>query len=207
MKADEIALMMHQNYLTDNNAEVRNYLGMSGIGGCPREQYMRMVNPQPPDERLIWYGFVGYAFEDIVCRWLGGEQDRRTLVANFDSRYRGHTDYSIGNTLVEIKSVSWTKYCRIWSKREPVQYNVDQCQAYMEHGGFEHCVLIYAPRDIPHREWDNRARFHPPLPFWCVDVFSDENRQRYLDSKAMLILCAVDGHDVPPSCTCGWCKR
>ncbi len=158
----------------------RKYLGMSSIGQCPREQYWNYVNREPRQPRMAWYSMVGEALETAIVERLGAEQVRRDVVAEFDDWFRGHTDHEMGNTLIEIKTASFSKYSRLFRSGEPFQPNVDQCQMYMRHGKFDHAVLIYTPRDIAHKRWEENPDI-PPLPFWVLDVPPDKLRQDYLD--------------------------
>lgn len=207
MKANDIQVILNDLSAAAARHERRHYLGMSGIGRCPREQYWKVVSPEAPDARLLWYGMVGYALEYEVVKRLGGVvQARQTLVAEFDGRYMGHTDHEMPDgTLVEIKTVTWEKYQRLQRQMVAVPYNVAQCQAYMRHGGFPRCVLIYTPRDVPHNDWTMRtASFH--VPFWAVDVPRNEALMDQLDRKAKRVLAAIDASE-PPRCTCGWCRQ
>ena len=196
--------------------EYRNYLGMSGIGGCPREQYFRMTDPEPSDQRLQWYGWTGYLHEAGVKCLLGRERDGvltflgarglgRELVADFDGRYRGHVDVELSDgTLVEVKTTGWRKLLQQIKKERAKPRHYDQVQAYLKHGPYARAVVVYVARDIPHMSFYKQGGWLPP--FWCVDVEPWPARQEMLDQKAKAILKAVDGGK-PPDCACRWCKR
>lgn len=211
MKANEIQEILMGNFRRLSGHEFRDYLGMSGIGRCPREQYFKVVDLQPAADRLTWYGMVGYALEAKVVERLQVDgyddvaQVRRELIAEFDGRYRGHTDHEMPDgTLVEVKTISWRGYLKIWYAGKGKRDHVAQCQAYMRHGGFPHCVLIYTPRDVPHGEWEQAPAI--PLPFLTLDVTPDPQAQDRLDEQAKHILSAIDAGK-PPRCLCGYCKR
>jgi len=124
----------------------------------------------------------------------------KELVADFDERYRGHTDYELPDgTLVEIKSTRWDKFVEIVHVKPRGNFrHIAQVQAYMRHGNYSHAILIYVARDMPHRDWE--------FPFWCVDVPRDERLMDELDEKAKMILAAIDKGQ-PPDCTCRYCRR
>lgn len=210
MNAREVQELLMENFRAKSHHEYREYLGMSGIGRCPRELYFRFMDPQPPDDRLTWYSMAGYALEAKVVERLqvtghDVRQVSRELVADFDDRYRGHTDHELPDgTLIEIKTINWKGYLRVFYAGMGKRDHVAQCQAYMRHGGFPHCVLVYTPRDIPHREWDTSPALS--LPFLTLDVRSDRTAQDKLDAKAQRILKAIDNSS-PPPCLCGYCKR
>lgn len=215
----------------------RGYLGMSGIGGCPRQQYFSVVNPEEADDRLQWYGWTGYTHEAAIKNLLGQQADAvltmifggasmfpeamiklkpkgfnleasiegddstwpRELMADFDSRYRGHVDIVLlDGTLVDVKSVGPEKFVKLKRDGRGQYTHVCQMQAYMEHGPFHRGILLYVARNLPHFSWQ--------LPFWCVDVPRDEMLMKRLDEKAKSILAAIDA-DEPPTCQCRWCKR
>lgn len=191
----------------------RGYVGMSGIGGCLYDLYMRAKHNIPSDDRLRWYGWMGQVHEAAVKRLLGLEADamgtflgrpnpEHELIADFDDRYRGHYDAKMPDgTLVEIKSVNWRKFQQV-CQRGAFDKHVAQVQAYMAHGGFDHCVIVYVCRDVPHR-----ALFSPTPPLWTVDVELDAGFACALDEGAIGVLLALDGDIDPPLCTCGYCGR
>jgi len=206
MNAQEIQSKLLVGLAQDTKHEHRDYVGMSGIGGCPREMYWRYMDPQPAEQRLLWYSWTGYMHEEAVLKLLGAEQVRRDIVASFDDRYRGHTDHELPDgTLVEVKSVGWNKIVRLRGQRKASENNIAQVQAYMKHGGFEKGVIVYVARDIPHREFYKWKGDWLP-PFWCVEVFPDTFVQDELDKKAKMVLTMID-RGVPPRCECRWCRR
>lgn len=191
----------------------RGYVGMSGIGGCLYDLYMRARHNIPPSDRLKWYGLTGAWHEAAVKRLLGQDAEAVTtflgypnpeheLVADFDARYRGHYDAVMPDgTLIEAKSVNWKKFAQVkrYGAFEPHEA---QCQAYMRHGGFDHAILVYICRDMPHKEL-----FSPACPLWTVDVERNEAWMDNLDDRAQRVLAALDGDYDPPSCTCGYCGQ
>jgi len=192
--------------------DFRNYVGMSGIGGCLFDLYMRAEHNIRPDDRLKWYGLTGQLHEAAVKRLLGLDADAmRTflgypttdheIIADFDDRYRGHYDAVLPyGTLIEIKSTNAHKFKRIRAST-PDPKHVAQCQAYMRHGNFDHAILVYICRDLHHRDL-----FRPAPPFWTIDVPRDEGLMEHLDEQAQLVLAALDGDADLPTCTCGYCE-
>ena len=203
MRADELDRQLRKAYLDNSLHETsRDYLGMSGAGECPRSWYWRTVDPIR-DERMTWYAFTGYMHEFRLLELLGVKQVRRSLVADFDNRYRGHTDHELPDgTLLEFKSVSWERYLKLFADGKGDWKNRSQCQAYMRHGIFPHAVLIYVARDIPWYAFD----FSSPKPFFTIDVWRHEGWMDELDEKAKMVLACIDKGE-PPECTCRYCKR
>ena len=197
----------------DKNYEYRNYLGMSGIGNCPRQQYFRYLDPEPADDRMLWYAWAGYTYEAAILDLMVGagiefhpDTGQHELIAKYDPRLRGHIDHLLKDrTLIEIKSVYWDKYLRIREQGRPEHSHFDQVQMYLNHGEFPRAVIIYTPRNIPHDEWEKRHR-GDFLSFWTYDVYRDEPRMQALDEKAKMILAAIDRGE-PPECTCRYCRR
>lgn len=223
-----------QHALISNMAKMANkrepfYLGMSGIGGCSREQYFKFTNPKRSPLQMCWYNFTGHLHESGVkallndpnaaCQTItglgpvgSGLSTGAELVADFDNRYRGHVDYELPGqpVLVEVKTVYWEKWVRLVHGAPVPGQNYDQVQAYLTHGKnadggkkWERAILVYIARDIPHKLFSSQVTVLPP--FHCVDVYPDPARQLFLDSKARDILTRID-HGDPPDCTCSWCR-
>lgn len=177
----------------------RHYVGMSGIGGCSRKLYQEYLDGRkPPRDQDHWFCWTGYMHEAAVVKLLGITQQPREIVAGFDQRFRGHTDFELGDTVVDIKSVNWEKFQWLMAKEEYPHNNIAQVQMYMRHGNFANAVLIYVARDVPPRDF--------VVPFWTIDVKPDTELMDILDDKAKRILRAIDRRQ-PPMCECGWCNR
>lgn len=178
----------------------RTYLGMSGIGYCPRQLYFELLQERPPlPDGAHWRCWAGLMYEQAIGDLLAIEvgRCRETLVAPFDDRYRGHVDFQTpdGRLLVEVKTVTWEAFHRI--RVEGVFPDAHQCQvqAYLQHGPWEQAVLLYMGRDIP-----NNRQTH--IPIWTFNVYLDETIGAALDAKARMVLDAYD-RKVAPDCTCG----
>jgi len=209
--AQDLQAQILANYadLTPHRAS-RGYVGMSGIGGCLYDLYMRARHAIPTNDQLQWYGWTGQLHEAAVKRllgldgeavgtFLGHERPEYEIIAGFDSRYRGHIDTRLvrDNVVVDVKSTGWSKFKRtVQGEINPV--HVAQVQAYMDHGCFDHGILVYIARDVPHRELAD-------LPVWAVDAYRDEELMAELNWRAAHVLAALDGETDPPPCSCGYC--
>lgn len=156
----------------------RTYLGMSNIGYCERMMYRRFM-----------------AGDMAVVR-----SHQVEVVAGFDPRFRGHVDHVVGNELYEVKSQNWNGFNKTLD-RGPVQAHLDQVQAYLRHGKFDTCHLVYVARDIPHWAWSGTF-------FEVFDVYPDESHGKALDDKAASVLAAIDRQE-EPECEdgCFWCNN
>src|ERR1044072_24419 len=75
----------------------RDYLGMSGIGRCPRKLYDDYFKPSNPTPETFRNCYLGYLWEDEVKNILEGSgvyvpDSERELIAPFDRRFVGRTD-------------------------------------------------------------------------------------------------------------------
>jgi hypothetical protein len=183
----------------------RPYLGMSSISQCPRKLYFDYVEGrEPANDKNHWSCWSGYLFENALLTLLGSqfpghpELAEGEIVADFDSRFRGHVDWVLDGDLVEIKSTNWANFRRI-IENGPNQRTIDQVQCYMRHGGFSKAHIIYIARDVPLEEWRG-------LPIWTFEQPPQPDLADRLDQKAQRVLAAVD-KGLPPGCECGWCRR
>lgn len=189
----------------------RNYLGMSGIGQCPRKLYSDFVEGRTgASDQQHWYCWTGYLHEAAVIKLLaeeqggGGAGEKELLrqvevVAGYDERFRGHVDYVLSERVIEVKSVGWEKFLKIREDGWPQYEHRCQVQMYLRHGGWARGLVIYIARDVPHREFDGP-------PFWVFEVEPDEVLADRMDKKAKEVLAAIDRRE-PPACTCNWCRR
>lgn len=181
----------------------RPYLGMSGIGSCPRKLYMEFIGgKERPSDQQHWYCWTGYMHEAAVIGLIAGEQTVQRqveVVAEFDPRFRGHVDYVLGSQVVEIKSVGWEKFIKIRDEGRAQYEHRAQVQMYLRHGGWPKGLIIYIARDVPHREFDGP-------PFWVFEADPDRKLADTLDAKAREVLAAIDRRETP-ACECGWCRR
>lgn len=204
MKATTLKSILAQTLREKSGLEQhRPYLGMSGIGYCPRKLYFEFINGSSEfTDQQHWYCWTGYLNEAAVIRLiadLGAQQQQFEIVAGFDARFRGHIDYLLNPMeFIEIKSVGWDKFCKIREANRPEYAHLAQVQMYLRHGGYQCAKIIYIARDVPHREFDG-------MPLWVLEIYPDDTLANRLDAKAQRILAAIDAND-PPECECSWCR-
>jgi hypothetical protein len=154
--------------------DVRNYLGMSGIGdGCDRKLWLK-VNGYPEHQlegRIARVFDMGHAVEarvKAVFREAGYEiTDEQLEFVDFDGRFRGHCDGIIrGITqkphILEIKSAndeSFKKFKKQGLNSKPVYY--DQLQCYMGYSGLERGLFVVENKNSQDL-YVERVYFDPP---------------------------------------------
>lgn len=176
----------------------RKYLGMSGIHGCPLRLYRELLHGRygQVGERSTLRSLRGNLYEQVTILRLteaGIYQpaSKREVIADFDSRFRGHTDgQTVEGDLVEIKSTNHEDFGRIIESRKPMPAHFAQCQMYMRFGTFQHGLLVYVSTET--------------YEHYVLDVYPASRIQEELIAKAHAILDAVDGGP-QPQCTCGRC--
>jgi hypothetical protein len=194
----------------------RDYLGMSRVHMCPRllyDEFNRGLTRNEMGDWNHWMCLVGYTHQNMLTRLVLEGQAlaehefsnmsiicEHEIMADFDSRFRGHVDMLFGDIPVEFKSVSWRNYQEILESGRMPRHHFGQMQLYLHHGGFENGLMVYVARDCPAplRE-DGRE-----VPVWVFDVYSYPDIARKLDYRAKLVLDAVDEGE-PPQCWCGKC--
>lgn len=216
----ETATRLLTNHLKDPSRleggdKPRTYLGMSEIGQDEYTLTERLLaRLRGEDEEtplsLHWYNWTGNFTEAEIIKALEFQGVRpaegarqRTVVADFDARFRGHVDYVTSeNVLVEIKTINWNGYQNVRRENFPKMAHYDQVQAYLAHGGFARAVIIYYCRDVPFFTWTRdegpggwlsetlQANLAPPM--WAADVEPDQRQQDFLNQKAQRILAQVD---------------
>jgi hypothetical protein len=182
----------HSNYDTQ-----RSYLGMSGIGQCPRRLYDRFINPSEPTDETYRTCYLGYLWEDEAKDILEGagiyrDKSERELVVLFDERFRGHTDgeTSEGN-LLEIKSVTAYAMEKIKQSNKGKREHFAQVQTYMRYGDYSQALVAYVSRD--------------PMEFYFISVPRVAIVGEDMERKAQRILRAIDARN-RPSCECRYCQ-
>lgn len=128
----------------------RDYLGLSGIGDCPRvlyDKYMRQAGnaEHAPDRALYFY--MGYAMEDdIVARLKAvGDYQPGIELSLYNGLVKGHTDGSINGELLEVKSVALAEHLPKDGRLPRRVYW--QVQAYLFYGGFHRAQVVYVARE------------------------------------------------------------
>lgn len=174
----------------------RNYLGMSGIGRCPRVLYDRFISPDKPTEETYKNCYLGYLWEDETKNILEGSgiykpDSERELIAPFDKRFIGHTDgeTSEGN-LLEIKSITAYSMERIKQEGRVKRDHFAQVQAYMRYGDYQQALVVYVSRD--------------PMEFYFISVPYVYSVGERMEQKAKMVLAAIDSKR-RPACECKRC--
>jgi len=201
MNANQIGDALMKWTIEHSGLENRGYLGMSRIDECPLVLYREMLNGRRDGS---WHAhlmcYAGYLWErDIKARlqavglYVPGSECE--LVADWDARFRGHTDGTIEGRLLEIKSTHAEKLMRIRSERRLPHQHFSQVQCYMHHGGFAEAIVVYVARDTGE--------------LWVTSSHAQERVGLSLDEKARGVLAAVDAWGTSgakaPECTCGRC--
>jgi len=181
----------------------RDYLGISTIGKCPRQavrEYLHGKGELTLQAHLMCYG--GYLFEQDVMRrlWeigvariaaLEGEQQME-VVSDFDPRLRGHVDgETVDGDLLEIKSVTRTKYENVKKTHMPLSEHFAQVQLYMKYGPWKKCWIVYVCRET--------------MEHHVVKVSYLHGQAIKYELKAQRILAHIDT-EILPACECRYCK-
>lgn len=174
----------------------RDYLGISKIADCPRRAALEYRNGITPTEESHRNSFMGYEQEARVLQIVGAVGMLRRVnvevVAPFDNRLRGHLDGDVSDTdLIEIKSVSLSKFQKIRESKRALTRHYIQVQLYMQYGGYKRAWIIYRCRETYEHE------------VICVE-HSHNSAMKY-EGKARRILAAIDSDEIP-ACECGYCK-
>lgn len=166
----------------------RKYLGMSHLGECPKRQWENFMAGSAADDDKHRMAYIGYAFESIEVGILTQagifRPMRRTLVADFDERLRGHVDgETVDGDLLEIKSLSRFRFEQVEETGRALDEHFQQVQTYMHFGGYMHTEIIYVCReDFRHRV------IHVP---YSINVASR------LVARARKVLAAIDAGQAP----------
>lgn len=125
----------------------RNYIGLSSIGD-PVEKIIEKYyqEPQTQDHLSAMKTWVSYGIEALLLDQIlkiGGSKGEEISIC--DGLIKGHTDGSIGNILIEIKSVANADHF----PDSKLPYKVFwQIQGYLKFlPKYEHCICLYIARD------------------------------------------------------------
>ena len=188
----EAFIRQHSNYDVR-----RDYLGMSGIGRCPRQLYDRYFNPPAPTPEVYRSCYLGYMWEDEAKDILEGAriyrpESERELIAPFDARFVGHTDgETTSGELLEIKSVNARGMEKVKAEGRAKRDHFYQVQTYMRYGMYRSALVAYVCRD--------------PFEFHFVTVEAVPSVGDRMEQKARDILKAIDDKR-RPACECRYCK-
>jgi hypothetical protein len=204
MDAMEIENRIMEDLREHGTNERRSYLGMSGIGGCPRKLYFNFLNGPDVDDDLIRYSYTGYLHEYDLKKRLERigvyePESGAYLEAPFNPVFKGHEDgktrpgvLSSRRSLLEIKSVGDKGYREVVRTGRPKEEHRMQVQTYMRYDPeTEEALLVYINRDnFLHK---------------CFVVHKDELVGEAMEQKAKRVLEAIAAR-TPPPCECGWCR-
>jgi hypothetical protein len=191
-------LAINADLVAEMTSPRREYVGLSGIGHCLREQYWRFVDPEPLDVRMARYSRAGYLHEHEVKRRLrrigvistyrGAE-----VVAPFDPRLRGHTDgETVWGDLLEIKSTNDRRFREVMRTGGPLPDHAAQVHMYLRYGPWSQALMVYINRC-------DHQYFPMVVPY-------DAAVGDAMELRAKELLRAIDLR-TPPACTCGCCGR
>ncbi len=182
----------------------RQYIGLSGIGDCPRLIYHRVVHgtPATTEEKLKFA--IGYELERALRERLRGvgvmdwPHGNQYLVQSPGGVACGHIDGCLNDgDLVEFKTIAreeWLPYedrtvCD--SAPKPWRRILHQVTAYMHFGGFSRGHVVYLARDT------GAVR--------VVPVVVDLRVVREIEETIRTVRAALDS-GTPPACRCGRCQ-
>ena len=192
MQASELGKRLLNYTISHSGAETRGYLGMSAIGQCPRKLYLDMVQGREWTTQSHLFCYLGYLFEQSVLERLRAMKPDllgpSREFSDFGGRFMGHSDGSWDGDLLEIKSITASRFPggRISNG------HYWQVQTYMRYGGYKRANVIYVARDT------GEIR--------VIEVRFNSRIAELARLKAGSILEAVDRRE-PPECECGWCGR
>jgi hypothetical protein len=177
----------------------RSYLGISQVVKCPRLAYRGFTEGTDLDDYHHRMCYAGYLFERDVLQRMREMRiavlpglNRREVVAPDDDRLRGHIDgLTAWGDLLEIKSVTTSKFALVCQQDRALHEHNDQVQLYMRYGGWKFCWMVYVCRET--------------LEHKVIRVRYDEVKAKILEQKALLILAAIDRGEMP-KCECGYCE-
>jgi hypothetical protein len=184
---------------------MRNYLGISQVVKCSQMAYNNYLNGGDTSDYHHRMCYVGYLFErDVLGRMREmriANMDRREVVSPVDDRLRGHIDgLTAWGDLLEIKSVSSSKFDLVCGQNRALHEHNDQVQLYMRYGGWKFAWVVYVCRET----FEHKV----------IRVRYDELRAGRLEQKALDILKAIDatlqgreGGGEQPKCECGYCPK
>jgi len=167
----------------------RNYIGLSGIGDCPKIIFRRYFNSSVIQVKEHLRTRYSYEIEGIIkerLRKMGILAIGKDISAHL-GRVQGHVDGVVAGKLLEIKTVPLAvdlPFVRIPWK---VYWQV---QGYMHFGGYDETLIIYFAR--------------ADGTFRTFEVLADPMVAVEMDAKIKSILECIDRR-LPPICECGRC--
>jgi len=166
--------------------ETRFYLGLSQLHRPEEELVHEMLHgsKHQPDDAIKRLA-LGYVVEADIRRRLEGigiaiPNSQTEIVAVYDDRVKGHID---GQTvekrqIYEIKSTVQAKLDTIKLSNKLPNDHFQQVQAYLWHGDFQSCLMIYVARDTGQ--------------IWAKELWRITAMGKDLEAKAKRVLTEVD---------------
>ncbi len=182
----------------------RPYLGMSQIAKCPLQLYRELADARPRFQSDSDHQncLRGYMYEARLIQLLTAagiyrsfgppnNNSVRELVADWDDRFRGHTDgETVDGELIEFKSMAHEKFEQCVKGNRVLFYHYAQVQCYLHYGGYSAANIVYV----------STATFD----YHAFRIVPSARTIRDMEDKARRVLAAVDSR-VQPVCECGKC--
>jgi len=136
--------------------ETRHYLGLSQLHRDEEELVQDMINgSQEASDADVLKLALGYVVEEDIRKRLEGiglamPNTSFEIYADYDQRVKGHIDgmTNKGNQIYEIKSCVQAQLDFIRNNGDKLpKRHFNQVQAYMHHGRFKSCLMVYVARD------------------------------------------------------------
>ena len=131
----------------------RNYLGLSGLGHCPKNLYDKFFKGNTFNEQTFRDSYRGYhqEFDIIQMLQITGfarqEKPAEIVLPNAPSLYgisvKGHPDaVAFNGAVIEVKAPKREKFDRILKEKKLPMDWFSQGQAYMFYGGYKYCYFV-----------------------------------------------------------------
>lgn len=169
----------------------RGYIGLSGIGDCPRVIYDRyFAGDHVGHQALIKHAWA-YNFEGIMIEYLikMGLYRRASAISLYDGLVQGHPDGEIAGELLEIKTIESADHLPIPPRLPNRAFY--QVQSYMHYGHYDRVHVLYIARDTGHIR--------------VIGSIYSSNIGKRIEAKIARLVQAVQTSIRPP-CECRRCQ-
>lgn len=154
IKTIEVEQRLEGVMMTSRYLPSRRFLGMSQIYKAEADivKEMRHGSPHYEDRQLLIYSlandFERFILEKLEMAGVVIPKSSRALIADFDPRFRGHTNAEfVDGTLCIVKSTIEEKLVRIEHEKHIPNAHYVQAQMYMCHGEYKYAKVVYVARD------------------------------------------------------------
>ncbi|MCP1384858.1 hypothetical protein [Runella salmonicolor] len=166
--------------------EKRSYLGLSQLHKSEDDLLSELINGTPDiDDDSVLLLSMGYVIENDIRRRLQGigvaiPDTQKEIVAHYDARVRGHIDglTCMPQQIYEIKSTKQEKLDYIIQSNKLPTKDFMQIQAYLHHGKYKSCLVLYVARDTG--------------KFWMKELWYIPAIGRQIEEKARRVLQVYD---------------